>query len=268
MIGALILAASISAAPPPRIDTGPLLAGAGHAIRADRLDQASLMVSRAMAAGASGPALDRVLADLDFARGRFAEALSRYDGLLKASPSAQSLLEPAALSALRLGQLDRAIGLLNRATVTKGGSWRVWNACGIAADLKSEWARADECYDEATKLAPDQPGIANNRGWSRLLRGDWQGAAGFFEQAVALDPKSQRTANNLELARSALAADLPQRQTGESDNSWAARLNDAGMAAAILGNKDRAAAAFNEALSVSGTWYARAANNLEAIGRR
>ena len=51
--------------------------------------------------------------------------------------------------------------------------------------------------------------MLNNQGWSRLLRGDWRGAVGFFEQGAALDPKSRRMANNLELARAALAGDLP-----------------------------------------------------------
>jgi hypothetical protein len=45
-------------------------------------------------------------------------------------------------------------------------------------------------------------------------------------------------------------------------------LNDAGVAAAILGDKRRATAAFTQALDVSGTWYSRAANNLETLGSR
>jgi Flp pilus assembly protein TadD len=108
----------------------------------------------------------------------------------------------------------------------------------------------------------------NNLGWSHLLRGNWKEALSLFEKAVALDPKSNRAANNLELARSALAAELPNRRAGESDSSWAARLNDAGVAAAILGDKGRATAAFSQALDVSGTWYVRAANNLEAFRGR
>ena len=101
-----------------------------------------------------------------------------------------------------------------------------------------------------------------------LLRGDWNQAVGFFEQAVALDPKSTRIANNIELARMALGAGLPAREPGEPESSWAARLNDVGVAAAILGDRNRATAAFTQALDVSGTWYARAANNLEALGGR
>ncbi|HKU92717.1 MAG TPA: hypothetical protein VJP82_05150, partial [Sphingomicrobium sp.] len=106
--------------------------------------------------------------------------------------------------------------------------------------------------------------VINNRGWSRLLRGDWQGAADFLQKAATLAPKSVRAANNLELARAALSADLPVRNPGESDRDWAARLNDAGMAAQLLGDRKRAIAAFTQALEASGSWYERAANNLQA----
>jgi len=101
-----------------------------------------------------------------------------------------------------------------------------------------------------------------------VLRGEWRQALIFFQRAIELDPKSERIADNLELARMALAAELPRREPGESEASWAARLNDAGIAAVIMGDKSRATAAFTQALDVSGAWYARAANNLEALGSR
>jgi hypothetical protein len=78
-----------------------LLAGASHAVRANRLDQAALMVSRAVAAGASGAELDRVLADYAYASGNYAEALTRYEALLKSTPSGKGILEPAGIAALK-----------------------------------------------------------------------------------------------------------------------------------------------------------------------
>ena len=130
--------------------------------------------------------------------------------------------------------------------------------------MRHDWAGADAAYDKADGLAAGHFEVANNRGWSRILRGDWAGAIPFLEQAAALDPKSTRTANNLELARSALAAELPRRSSGETDGDWAARLNDAGVAAQILGDRKRAIAAFTQALEASTSWYERAANNLKA----
>jgi Flp pilus assembly protein TadD len=110
--------------------------------------------------------------------------------------------------------------------------------------------------------------VINNQGWSMLLRGDWASAIPLFEQAVLLDGKSRRIADNLELARAALSADLPKRRADEDGHDWAARLNDAGVAAEMLGQKKRAVAAFTQALDASPIWYDRASNNLKALGEQ
>jgi Flp pilus assembly protein TadD len=267
MILPLLIAASVSTAPAaPAPNAHELLSGARHAVRVNRLDQASVMISRALEAGAAGPELDRVLADLAYASGKYPEALSRYEALLKISPGEPSLIEPAAIAALKLGKVDLASSLLS--STSRAASWRLWNARGVVADLKHDWETADQSYERAAQLAPREVGPINNRGWSLVLRGEWRQALTFFQRAIELDPKSVRIADNLELARMALAAELPRREPGEPEASWAARLNDAGIAAVIMGDKNRATAAFTQALDVSGTWYARAANNLEALGGR
>jgi Flp pilus assembly protein TadD len=269
MILPLLVSAAVAAAPVARApDVHALLAGASHAARVHRLDQANLMLMRAVSAGAKGPELDHAIADLAYASGKYEEALARYQAWLKAAPQDGSALESAGIAALKLGKLDRASSLLEAATARPNAGWRAWNALGAVSDLNANWAKADECYDHASQLAPKVAGPVNNRGWSLLLRGDWQKALEYFERATVLNPKSERIANNLDLARSALAAELPRREAGETDSSWAARLNDAGLAAAILGDRTRATAAFTQALNASGTWYARAANNLEAMGSR
>lgn len=268
MILLLVATAVASATPasaPQGSNTHDLIAGAEHAVQMKRLDQASIMIARAIDAGARGPELDRVVADLAYVSGKYAEALARYDALMKQVPADEPMLERAGIAALKLGDVERAFSLLSRAADTPNASWRAWNALGTVADLRSDWPLADRSYAEAARLAPSAAGPINNRGWSLLLRGKWTDAVGFFEKAVAMDPKSYRAANNLELARSAIASELPGRRPGESASSWAARLNDSGVAAQILGDKTRATAAFTRALDVSDTWYARAADNLEAL---
>lgn len=266
MIGSALIALSVAAATPEQ--PAPPLAEAEHAISAGRLEQARLMIGRAVAAGASGPQIDRLLADLAFASGSNEEAQQRYQRLLAANPTDPILAERAGIAALKRNNDATAAVLIDRATRYPKATWRAWNARGVIADLQRDWMAADAAYAEAAKRAPDESEISNNRGWSQLLRGDWQKAEGLFERAVMLDSQSARIANNLELARAAVAADLPERRAGESDTSWAARLNDAGMAAQLMGDKQRAVAAFTQALEASGRWYARAANNLQAAGSR
>ena len=80
MIWPLLFAAHVAAAPVPPV-AGPsahdLLVAARTAIQAKRLAEGTAIVARAVGAGASGPELDRVMADLAFASGRFAEARAR-----------------------------------------------------------------------------------------------------------------------------------------------------------------------------------------------
>jgi tetratricopeptide (TPR) repeat protein len=259
----LALAAGIAAAPVPA-PTPPdrPLADAAHAIEVGRLDQARMMIAEAVKAGAHGDTVNRLLADLAFARDQNALALTQYQDLLVRQPHDSQILERAGIAALRLGQVKAAWSLLDRATAQPSASWRAWDARGATADELGDWTLADFAYARAAALAPDQAEIANNRGWSHFLRGDWPKALELVKAAATLDPDSPRIRNNVELLTAALSEDLPERRTDETDSAWAARLNDAGVVARLSGSSARAVAAFTQAIEARSQWYERAANNL------
>jgi len=266
----LLLAAALAAATPPGSPapaplSPPSLVEASHALAAGRLDQARTMIAAAVAAGAAGETVDRLLTDLAFSGGDNARALAGYATLSAGHPGDALLAERAGISALKIGDTARAISYLDRSTAMPAASWRAWNARGVAADQLNDWPSADAAYARATALAPDSGQVANNRGWSLLLRGRWSEALGLLEQAAALDPASARIANNLELARDALNEGLPQRRPTESDLAWSARLNDAGVAAAARGERGRAIAAFAQAIETRSVWFGRASDNLAAV---
>jgi Tfp pilus assembly protein PilF len=262
-LAGLAVAASV---PAPAID---FRAGdAEAAIAAGRLDQAGLMIARATADGAKGPVVDKLLAELAFAEQKYPEAFERYRQLAGEPPSVPAMCERAAIAALRIEAIKDAASIIDCATSGPSQSWRAWNARGVLADALGEWANADVAYRKAIELDGSQPEIVNNQAWSSLLRGDWASARDGFERAVQLDPKSPRISNNFELASAALAAQLPKRRSGESDRAWAARLNDAGVAAELLGDRQRAVAAFTQALEANGYWYSRAANNLQLVTKQ
>ena len=267
MIGGLLAIAVAVADPSPATALLPanVLTEASQALEAGRLEQARLMIARAVANGQKGLEIDRLTADLAFASGKDAQALAGYEQLIAGGDRLSITAERAGIAALRLGDVDRALPLISRAVEAPGASWRAWNARGVVADQQRDWTAADDAYRHARSLAPDRGEIANNMGWSQLLRGNWSAAAEQFEHAAkTLGRSSTRVANNLELARAALANELPARRRNESDADWAARLNDAGVAASIMGDQKRAIAAFTQALEASGHWYMRAANNLES----
>jgi len=268
MILGLVAAASVAAQPLPTATVDPsILKDASHAILGGRLEEAKLIIARAVAAGVTGPPVERVTADLAFASGDYSQALGIYQRLVASSAKQAGDCTKGAISALEVGRVTEAKPLVECAVSAPHASWRAWNARGVLADFTNDWATADESYARAHQLAPNEARIVNNQGWSKLLRGEWAAAIPFLQEAATLDGKSRRIANNLELAKAALAADLPRRRSGEPDQDWAARLNDAGVAAELLGDRKRAVAAFTQALDASPVWYDRASNNLKALSQ-
>jgi Flp pilus assembly protein TadD len=223
------------------------------------------MIAAAVRNGAAGPQLDRLLADLAFAERDWPNALARYKSLLAIYVGDPVVLQQAGTAALRVGALAEAIVLLDKAVAQPSAGWRAWNARAIAADWKRDWATADRAYARAEELASPNAQVLNNKGWSLLLRGEWMAALEPISRAATLAPHDERIAANLDLARSAASATLPVRKTGESGEAYAARLNDAGVAAAIRGDRRKAIAAFAQALEASDRWFARAANNLALV---
>lgn len=255
----LLLAALAGAVATPSLDE------AAHALAAGRPEQARQMIASAVASGASGPAVDRLLADLAFSQSDWARALAGYKVLLAARPADPILLQQAGIAALQLGRAGEAVGFLDQAVAQPGAGWRAWNARAVAADLQHDWRSADRAYAKAGKLARDNAQVLNNRGWSLLLRGEWAAAVGPLTRAAALAPGDRKIAANLDLARSAVSESLPPRRPGESDAEWAARLNDAGVVAFRRGDPQKAIAAFAQAVETSDRWFARAANNLAYV---
>ncbi|MGH6728739.1 MAG: tetratricopeptide repeat protein [Sphingomicrobium sp.] len=238
------------------------------AIESGRLEQARLMIAEMIKAGEPAEALDKVLAYLAFASGKYEEALARYQTSIGNHPADRMACERGGIAALHVNRLADARSLLACATADRSATWRAWNARGVLADIDQDWGAAKRFYGEALALDRDNARILNNVGYSNLLQGDWDNAVRLFERAQALDPSIERIANNLELAGAALDEDLPRRRPAESASAWAARLNDAGVAAELLGDRQRAIANFTRALEASGSWYDRAANNLAAVGSK
>ena len=266
MIEVLLFAlGSVTAGALPAAADPSFVGNARQAITAGRLKEARLMITRAVAAGAHGPTIERLLAALAFQSDNFDEAASRYEHLLASGQKDSEVCEGGAVAELRLNHPDKAKAFVDCAVASPYSSWRAWNARGVLADLDRDWSTADQSYARARGLAPNEAEIVNNQGWSRLMRGDWAGALPLLQDAAKLDPSSPRIRNNLELAESAVATDLPKRRAGESDRDWAIRLNDAGVAAELSGDRKKAIAAFTRALHASDVWYARASNNLEAM---
>ena len=139
MIGLLLSVLASATAAPPAAPTN-LVQDARHAIAVGRLKEARLVISRAVASGASGPIVERLLADLAFQSGKFDEAASRFQHLAASNQRDAHVCEAGGLAALHLGRWDAAKSLVECATAFPQSSWRAWNARGVIADHEADWA--------------------------------------------------------------------------------------------------------------------------------
>ncbi|MCJ7421291.1 tetratricopeptide repeat protein [Sphingomicrobium astaxanthinifaciens] len=244
-----------------------LLAETDHAIRMGRYEQARILLAQAQVAGASASASETRAGDLAFARRDWDSAYGLYRGLIARGAGDAAMAARAARAALELGRLDEAASWLDRALADEAVArdWRHWNLRGVIADRRGEGARAEAAYARGAALAPEQAMLLNNWAFSNMLRGRWAEAAALGRRAAALAPDRPLYAANRDFASWAAGAALPERRADEPAAAFAARLNDAGVAAALGGDAARARAAFTRALGISSTHYERAATNLERL---
>ena len=149
LVAAALLAGQSAGAP----DLGEI----DHAIESHRLEQARQMLGAAVASGESGGEVERLLADLAFAKGDWAEAAARYAGLAAAAPGDGRSAERAAIASIMLGKLTEAGVFADKAIASGNASWKAWNAKGVLCDFNADWTCADEAFAAAAKMKPDEP---------------------------------------------------------------------------------------------------------------
>ncbi|WP_343346745.1 tetratricopeptide repeat protein [Sphingomicrobium sp. XHP0239] len=228
------------------------------------MQQADALLRQAASEGADPEALDEVTADLAYARGDHPRALASYMVRLHQTPEDQRLLERAAMAAMKAGR-DDAAPLLERACASTAASWVVLNGCAVSSDRERDFAASTGFYQRAIALRPENATLYSNLGWSLMLQGRWREARAPLVKALVLEPRHARAQSNLDLLDLVDARSLPVREPGETDEDYARRLNDAGIAAAARGERDRAIVAFAHAVEVRPIYYEKAAANLAAV---
>jgi Flp pilus assembly protein TadD len=73
----------------------------------------------------------------------------------------------------------------------------------MVADSTRNWKKADSFYETALGLTTRPAGVMNNWGYSKLTRGDFEGAERLFADAIRQDNSLFTAKNNLVLARGA-----------------------------------------------------------------
>lgn len=259
---AAVLAVLAAAPVAVRTDDPVYLDQIGRAIEHGRLIQAHEMMGMR---GRSpellrSPAYLRILGQLALAEDNNGDAFLHYRMARDADPTDCLAWEGMGLAALRLGRNNAALTALEEATRLCTDRWQSFNALGVLADRSGNWAAGKDAYAKALGIAPDQPAVLNNVGFSYLLQRRFDEAEAVLSKAKMIAPRDERIANNLDLA----VAGQGKSITAASDTQ-AYRLNNAGYMAYLGGNIDAARTYFTEAMKLSPSYFTRASANLEMI---
>jgi Flp pilus assembly protein TadD len=134
--------------------------------------------------------------------GRATEALPLWREIVADPRSSSEDRMEYADALIRNGDWDEAEAQLDLIPPTLE-SFERYRLEAMVADSNREWDRAESFYETAAGLTTRPAAVLNNWGFSRLTRGDHDGAEELFLEAISYDPDLFTAKNNLVLARAA-----------------------------------------------------------------
>ena len=134
----------------------------------------------------------------------------------------------------------------------------------MVADSDKNWKKADSFYEIAAGLTTKPAGVLNNWGFSKLTRGDANGAEKLFTEALTYDPSMFTAKNNLVLARAAQKKyDLPVVRMTQTER--AELLYSMALAAIKQGDVTVGKGLLNQAIETHPQHFEAAVRSLEAL---
>lgn len=162
------------------------------------------------------------------------------------------------------GRHEQAITELQSAVENDEKLWRSHNALGVYADKADNYEIAQRHYDSALAINPDANHVLNNRGYSKFLAGDYQGAT--LDLYEAASERGFRQAwTNLALVYAKQGWYDDAIKTYKNVMSEAHAYNNAGHAAIENGDFRRAKDYLYEAVRLSPTYFPAAEDNLSLL---
>jgi Tfp pilus assembly protein PilF len=116
------------------------------------------------------------VAEIQMRRQDFALAKRAFLITIQHDPNRSDALEGLGLIYMDEGSDAEAISNLTSAVANDERLWRAHNALGVYADKAADYPTALQHYDLALSINPEAAHVRNNRGYSKYLAGDIEGA--------------------------------------------------------------------------------------------
>ena len=201
-------------------------------------------------------------------RGNLELAARAYAAVCEIDPSNALAQQGLGLALFEVRRYQEAEPHLQAAVDNDPTLWRAFNSLGVLADRSERYDLAVSHYTQAIYLQPTLASVRNNRGYSKYLAGDLEGAKRDFLVALENDSEYARAWRNLGLVYAReqdYARALAAMKRGIEEH---VALNDIGYIAMLDGNYRVAQTMFEDAIIESPRHYQTAQDNLDELRRR
>lgn len=188
--------------------------------------------------------------------------------ILAAEASDPAALEVLGLLALEELQLDIARDYLARAVQADARRWAAWNALGIVADERQNYAEAAMHFERGLAIVPEHPRLLANLGWSKVLAGELQAGEQLLRRSLETAPDSLVTRSNLAFVVALQGNYEDARKLYGEMYDPAVAANNIGYAALLRRDRHSAEDYLREAISLKPSFYEKASNNLKIAYER
>ena len=141
--------------------------------------------------------------------GQYPEAVKHLSQLMMVASDDPRVISEYGKTLASMGRASDAVNFLTRAQQLQPGDWTIYSAMGVAYDQTGDQKNAQDAYEHALSLKPEEPSVLSNYALSRLLAKDPDMArklAARAETAAGMsDPKITR---NIAMIRS-MAPEAP-----------------------------------------------------------
>ena len=144
--------------------------------------------------------------------GQHAQAVAVLQQAAMRNPKHLELLGAYGKALADVGRYPEAADVLARAHVPERPDWRILSAQGAVADQMDDHSRAQQYYEAALRIVPDEPGVLSNLGLSYALSKRLPDAERTLRRAADLPAADGRVRQNLAVVL-ALQGKLPEAET-------------------------------------------------------
>jgi Flp pilus assembly protein TadD len=242
------------------------LARGGEALKEGEVDKALFFYVRALQFNPENSDLLAHIGGIQMQRNNVEMARRAFLLAKKHNPEHTAALEGLGLIYMADGSNERAVLELETALKNDNSLWRAHNALGVNADKTDNFSDALGHYNAALMINPNAAHVLNNRGYSKFLAGDVEGATADLYTAANDRGFPQAWANlGMVYAKQGWYDDAIT--TYQKVMSEAHAYNNTGEIALENGELTEARRLLNEAIRLSPTYFPEAEQNLKLLAK-